>query len=105
MYRLLEKELATFEARTPGSPAAHKRAEPRMPLGLARTFRSYEPYPLFIKDAKGTHIHDLDGHEYIDFNLCFGALMAGDCPPAGVGAGPGGAGARGPSSVAPTRVL
>ena len=27
-------------------------------------------------------IHDLDGNEYIDHNLCFGALMAGHCHPA-----------------------
>jgi hypothetical protein len=37
MYHLLEKELATVEARTPGSRAAHKRAEPRTPLGVAAT--------------------------------------------------------------------
>ena len=52
-----------------------------MPLGVASNFRSYEPWPLFVKDAKGSHIHDLDGNEYIDFNLCFGALMAGSLPP------------------------
>ncbi len=82
MHQLLEKELATFEARTPSSRAALKKAEPRLPLGVASNFRSYEPWPLFVKDAKGAHIHDLDGHEYIDFNLCFGALMAGHCHPA-----------------------
>ncbi len=86
MYHLLEKELSSFESRTPGSRAALKRAEPRMPLGVASNFRSYEPWPLFVKDAKGSHIHDLDGNEYIDFNLCFGALMAGHCHPAVVAA-------------------
>ena len=86
MYHLLEKELASFEARTPGSKAALKRAEPRMPLGVASNFRSYEPWPLFVKDANGSYIHDLDGNEYIDFNLCFGALMAGHCHPAVVAA-------------------
>ena len=86
MHPLLEKELSTFESRTPSSRAALKKAEPRMPLGVASNFRSYEPWPLFIKDAKGSHIHDLDGNEYIDFNLCFGALMAGHCHPAVVAA-------------------
>src|ERR1700688_3838561 len=86
MYHLLEKELSSFESRTPGSRAALKRAEPRMPLGVASNFRSYEPWPLFVKDAMGSHIHDLDGNEYIDFNLCFGALMVGPCHPAGGGA-------------------
>jgi glutamate-1-semialdehyde 2,1-aminomutase len=82
MHKLLEKELSKFEERTPSSRAALKKAEPRLPLGVASNFRSYEPWPLFVKDAKGAHIHDLDGHEYIDFNLCFGALMAGHCHPA-----------------------
>ena len=86
MHHLLEKELANFESRTPASRAALKKAEPRLPLGVASNFRSYEPWPLFIKDAKGSHIHDLDGNEYIDFNLCFGALMAGHCHPAVVAA-------------------
>ena len=73
MHPLLEKELSTFESRTPSSRAALKKAEPRLPLGVASNFRSYEPWPLFIKDAKGSHIHDLDGNEYIDFNLCASA--------------------------------
>jgi len=30
-----------------------------------------------VKDGKGSRIHDVDGNEYIDHNLCFGALMAG----------------------------
>ena len=52
MYHLLEKELATFEARTPGSKAALKRAEPRMPLGVASNFRSYEPGPCLLKTPR-----------------------------------------------------
>ena len=86
MHQLLEKELATYESRTPGSRDALKRAQPRMPLGVASNFRSYEPWPLFVKSAKGSHIWDPDGNEYIDFNLCFGALMAGHCHPAVVAA-------------------
>jgi glutamate-1-semialdehyde 2,1-aminomutase len=53
-----------------------------MPLGVSSNFRSYEPYPLFIARAQGGKVWDLDGNEYVDFNLCFGALMAGHCHPA-----------------------
>jgi len=28
-----------------------------------------------VKDGKAGRIHDVDGNEYIDHNLCFGALM------------------------------
>ena len=86
MHKLLEKELATYESRTPASRAALKKAEPRLPLGVASNFRSYEPWPVFVKDAKGVTVHDLDGNEFLDFNLCFGALMAGHCHPAVVAA-------------------
>jgi glutamate-1-semialdehyde 2,1-aminomutase len=82
MHVGLQQELATYEKRTPRSKEAHKRAEQRLPLGVASNYRAYEPYPLFVRDGKGGYIHDIDGNEYIDFNLCFGALMAGHCHPA-----------------------
>ena len=82
MYDALRREIVTFEKRTRKSYEAHEKAMPYMPLGVSSNFRSYEPYPLFIRDANGSMVHDLDGHEYIDFNLCFGALMAGHCHPA-----------------------
>src|SRR6266699_633933 len=82
MHDALQKEIATYEKRTPKSAVAHKRALERIPLGVASNYRHYEPYPLFVKDGKGSRIHDVDGNEYIDHNLCFGALMAGHCHPA-----------------------
>jgi glutamate-1-semialdehyde 2,1-aminomutase len=82
MHEGLEKELATYERRTPRSRDAHKRAVNRLPLGVASNYRAYDPYPLFARDGQGGHIHDIDGNEYIDFNLCFGALMAGHRHPA-----------------------
>src|SRR6202035_2344292 len=42
----------------------------------------YDPYPIFVKEGQGSKIRDIDGNEYIDHNLCFGALMAGHCHPA-----------------------
>src|SRR5579862_4060163 len=82
MHEALRKEIETYEKRTPRSREAHKKAVERIPLGVASNYRAYDPYPIFVKDGKGGHIHDVDGNEYIDFNLCFGALMAGHCHPA-----------------------
>ena len=82
MYRDLQHELDTFERRTPKSAEAHKKNLKRIPLGVASNYRAYDPYPIFVKDAEGSHFRDLDGHDYIDHNLCFGALMAGHCHPA-----------------------
>src|SRR5271154_1836921 len=82
MYPALEKELETFERRTPKSAEAHKKNLKRIPLGVASNYRAYDPYPIFVQDGKGGRFRDLDGNEYIDHNLCFGALMAGHCHPA-----------------------
>src|SRR5208283_1015058 len=82
MYPDLQKELDTFERRTPKSAEAHKKNLKRIPLGVASNYRHYDPWPIFVKDAKGSKFRDLDGNEYIDHNLTFGALMAGHCHPA-----------------------
>jgi glutamate-1-semialdehyde 2,1-aminomutase len=82
MYPALDKELATFERRTPKSAEAHKKNLKRIPLGVASNYRAYDPYPIFVQEGKGGKFRDLDGNEYIDHNLCFGALMAGHCHPA-----------------------
>jgi glutamate-1-semialdehyde 2,1-aminomutase len=49
---------------------------------VASNYRAYDPYPIFVQEWKGGKFRDLDGNEYIDHNLCFGALMAGHCHPA-----------------------
>src|SRR5204863_6672757 len=82
MYPALQHELELFQRRTPKSAEAHKRNLKRIPLGVASNYRAYDPYPIFVKDAQGSRFRDLDSNEYIDHNLCFGALMAGHCHPA-----------------------
>ena len=82
MYPELQKELETFERRTPKSAESHKKNLKRIPLGVASNYRAYDPYPIFVKEGSGSHFRDLDGNDYIDHNLCFGALMAGHCHPA-----------------------
>lgn len=82
MHEQLNQEIAIFEQRTPKSAEAHKRNLKRLPLGVASNYRAYDPYPIFVKEAQGSRFRDLDGNEYVDHNLCFGALMAGHCHPA-----------------------
>src|SRR5436305_2738243 len=86
MHDALQKEIAIYEKRTPKSAEAHARALKRIPLGVASNYRAYDPYPLFVKEGKAGRIRDIDGNEYVDHNLCFGALMAGHCHPAVVSA-------------------
>jgi glutamate-1-semialdehyde 2,1-aminomutase len=82
MHETLKKEMALYEKRTPKSAEAHKKAERRIPLGVASNYRAYDPYPIFVAEGHGSRITDLDGNEYLDHNLCFGTLMAGHGHPA-----------------------
>ncbi len=53
-----------------------------IPGGASSTMRVATPNPIFISRAKGSHIWDVDGNEYIDYLLAFGALINGHCHPA-----------------------
>jgi glutamate-1-semialdehyde 2,1-aminomutase len=81
LRRIAEQEEAAYRARTPKSAALHARAREAMPLGVASSFQAYDPYPLFMTDARGSHIWDADGNEYVDFDMAFGVLAAGHSHP------------------------
>ena len=75
------REEADYRRRTPKSAALFERAQQSMPLGVASSFQAYDPYPLFMTDARGSRISDADGNEYIDFDMAFGVLAAGHSHP------------------------
>ena len=75
------REEAEYRRRTPKSAALFERARASMPLGVASSFQAYDPYPLFMTDARGSRIWDADGNEYIDFDMAFGVLAAGHSHP------------------------
>ncbi|HEY6608550.1 MAG TPA: aspartate aminotransferase family protein [Candidatus Limnocylindria bacterium] len=75
------REEAEYRRRTPKSAELFERARSAMPLGVASSFQAYDPYPLFMTDARGSRITDADGNEYIDFDMAFGVLAAGHSHP------------------------
>jgi len=75
-------EVDRYQQRTSASRALIERGRRTMPLGVESNFRFFEPYPIFIDRALGARVWDVDGHEYIDHALCFGALMVGHAHPA-----------------------
>jgi len=81
LRQVQEREEAEYRSRTPRSAELHARARRAMPLGVASSFQSYDPYPLFMTDARGSRIWDVDGNEYIDFDMAFGVLAAGHSHP------------------------
>jgi glutamate-1-semialdehyde 2,1-aminomutase len=78
---ILQREEQEYRRRTPRSAQLHERAKQALPLGVASSFQSYDPYPLFMVDAQGSRIRDVDSNEYIDFDMAFGVLAAGHSHP------------------------
>ena len=75
------REEQAYKDRTQKSAALFERARQSLPLGVASSFQAYDPYPLFMGDARGSRIWDADGNEYIDFDMAFGVLAAGHSHP------------------------
>jgi glutamate-1-semialdehyde 2,1-aminomutase len=82
LRKIGEREEAAYRSRTPRSAQLHERAKAALPLGVASSFQAYDPYPLFMTNARGSRIWDADGNEYIDFDMAFGVLAAGHSHPA-----------------------
>ncbi len=58
-----------------------EKAKKLMPGGVNSPVRAFQPYPFFAKRAKGSHLFDVDGKEYIDYCLAYGPLILGHAHP------------------------
>ncbi len=74
----LEKE---YRRRTPTSLKCFERAKKSVQGGASSNFQLYDPYPIFWDHAKGSKLWDVDGNEYIDYNMAFGVMLAGYAHP------------------------
>jgi glutamate-1-semialdehyde 2,1-aminomutase len=79
---ITERELARYGERTAGSQAAIARARKVLPLGVPSSFQAYDPHPIVVQHASGARMVDVDGNEYVDYDMGFGALFAGHMHPA-----------------------
>lgn len=81
MAELLDEELKFFEAHHHKSREMRDRGILSMPLGVPSTLQDFEPYPIYVHSASGSHMQDVDGNDYVDFHLGFGVLAAGHSHP------------------------
>ncbi|WP_433049394.1 transaminase [Dactylosporangium sp. CS-033363] len=78
---LLARERAAFAARNPRSAAEFARASNlfgRVPMTWMN--KTAAGFPLYLAEARGARVTDVDGHEYTDFSLGDTAAMAGHSP-------------------------
>jgi glutamate-1-semialdehyde 2,1-aminomutase len=74
-------EIERYSARTPGSQRANDHARQVIPLGVPSSFQAYDPWPVVAARGSGPSLWDVDGNQYVDFNMGFGALYVGHTHP------------------------
>jgi len=66
-----------LQARTKRSAELFRRAAKVTPGGVMAGIKYFEPYPIFMKSASGSHLWDVDGNEYVDYLMSYGATVLG----------------------------
>ena len=79
---LWDDVVSTFRERTPRSRELYDETNQHVPAGVSSTFREWFPHPLYVDRAKGVHLHDVDGNQYLDFGMNNGAGLSGHAHPA-----------------------
>jgi glutamate-1-semialdehyde 2,1-aminomutase len=82
------REDARFRARTPKSAAMHLRASEHLPNGVPMAWMAglYRTAPIYCESGSGARFRDIDGNDYLDFNVADLSMSAGFGPQAIVAA-------------------
>lgn len=74
--------LNSYHGRTTRSGKLYKEMAEVIPGGVTSNVKFFPPYPIFMRQARGSHLWDVDGNEYMDYCLCYGPLILGHGHPA-----------------------
>ena len=69
--------LEEYTKRIPTSLQNWQEAAKIIPGGVGSSIQLWAPGPIVVKEAKGAYVWDLDGNRYIDYSMCFAAMVAG----------------------------
>ena len=72
-----KRVIEDFRSRTRRSAELFRRAISVTPGGVMAGIKFFEPYPIFIQKAEGSHVWDVDGNESVDYLMSYGALILG----------------------------
>ena len=76
-----KKVLDKLEERTKKSKQIYEETKEFIPWGVNSNYKFLDPYPIYFKAGRGPNLYDVDGNEYLDFNMAFGALTIGHSHP------------------------
>jgi glutamate-1-semialdehyde 2,1-aminomutase len=81
LKRLIAEEEDRFRELHPESARVTQQAEHALAAGVASGGQLTNPHPIYIREASGSKIVDVDGLEYSDFHGGYGAMAVGHAHP------------------------
>ncbi len=82
IQELTEREGAQLDERTKESRAFYERASRSLVGGVASSYQTRDPWPIYLSHGQGPTVWDVDGNEYRDFHNGFGSMVQGHAHPA-----------------------
>jgi glutamate-1-semialdehyde 2,1-aminomutase len=79
--RLIEQEEAKLEPKHRASIEYRETARRHVAGGVASSWQDSPPHAIFVDHGQGNRLYDMDGNEYIDFHLGYGAMVVGHAHP------------------------
>jgi glutamate-1-semialdehyde 2,1-aminomutase len=79
--RLIEEEESKLEPKHRASIAYKTEAGRTVAGGVASSWQDSPPHAIYIDRGQGSRIWDIDGNEYVDVHLGYGAMVAGHAHP------------------------
>jgi glutamate-1-semialdehyde 2,1-aminomutase len=70
--------LEQLAERTPSSYALRREAEQVLAGGVSSHFKAWQPF--YVREARGSHLTDVDGNDYVDLIMGFGPNSLGHSP-------------------------
>jgi glutamate-1-semialdehyde 2,1-aminomutase len=79
--RLIADEEAELEPKHRASIELKRHVARTVAGGVASSWQDSPPHAIFVDRGRGSRIWDVDGNEYVDFHLGYGAMVAGHAHP------------------------
>jgi glutamate-1-semialdehyde 2,1-aminomutase len=79
--RLISDEEARLEAKLRASIEYRAVAERTVAGGVASSWQAAPPHTIYVERGAGNRLWDVDGNEYLDYHLGYGAMVAGHAHP------------------------
>ena len=78
---LIAQEEAALAPKHAASIAYRAIAERSVAGGVASSWQDSPPHAIFVDHGEGSRLWDIDGNEYVDFHLGYGAMVMGHAHP------------------------